>query len=30
MPKDDAHTCCGAKGFGLALEKDHMENAGAD
>ena len=30
MPHDDAHTCCGAKGRGLRLENDHMENAGAD
>ena len=30
MPKDEAHTCCGANGLGLVLANDHMVNAGAD
>ena len=30
IPKDDAHTCCGAKGRGLRLENAHMVKAGAD
>ena len=30
MQKDEAQTCCGAKGLGLALPKAHMVKAGAD
>ena len=30
MPKDEAHTCCGANGAGSLLANDHIVNAGAD
>ena len=30
IPKEEAHTCCGAKGDGSRFEKDHIENAGEE